>query len=243
MVIGRHPSVSAGFLPGVIAGVHAEHPLLRIQLTEHTTPDLVSGIAAGRFDIAIHSLASDPPSSDLLSVHLWTEHFVAVVPPGHPLAPEDGQVREPLEPAGLTEHPLIAIARPGAAVDPDTGARAAGLGARDPAGLAVRATAVGGEPCPGGPRRRGAERAGREHQRHHGDGGRTRRLPRGGTGRGGDAGPPLRTLAERRRRLPRDRRGHAAAGGPPRALSAPAVQARRPGPVGPRCDSPRIAGG
>ena len=129
VVIGCHPSVSAGFLPGVIAGVHAEHPLLRIQLTEHTTPDLVSGIAAGRFDIAIHSLASDPPSSDLLSVHLWTEHFVAVVPPGHPLLPEDGQVREPLEPAGLTEHPLIAIARPGAAVDPDTGSalRAWGL--------------------------------------------------------------------------------------------------------------------
>src|SRR5690606_11946045 len=82
-----HPSVSAGFLPGVLAALHAEHPQLRVQLTEHTTPDLVSGIAAGRFHIAIHSLASDPPSDDLLSVHLWTEHFVAVVPPGHPLLP------------------------------------------------------------------------------------------------------------------------------------------------------------
>jgi len=129
VVIGCHPSVSAGFLPGVLSAVHAEHPLLRVHLTEHTTPDLVSGIAAGRFDIAIHSLASDPPSSDLLSVHLWTERFVAVVPPEHPLLPADGPTREGLDPASLTAHPLIAIARPGAAVDPDTGSalRAWGL--------------------------------------------------------------------------------------------------------------------
>ncbi|WP_299301770.1 LysR family transcriptional regulator [uncultured Brachybacterium sp.] len=120
VVIGCHPSVSAGFLPGVIAEIHREHPLLRVQLTEHTTPDLVSGIASGRFHIAIHSLAADPPSEDLQSVHLWTERFVAVMPPGHPLL---GAVTPPegLDPRRLTEHPLIAIAQPGAAADPDTG--------------------------------------------------------------------------------------------------------------------------
>ena len=32
VVIGCHPSVSAGFLPAVLAAVHAEHPLLRIEL-------------------------------------------------------------------------------------------------------------------------------------------------------------------------------------------------------------------
>lgn len=119
VVIGCHPSVSAGFLPGVLAAVHERHPLLRVQLTEHTTPDLVSGIASGRFHIAIHSLAEDPPAGDLLSVHLWTEHFVAVVPPGHPLL--STTVDGSLDPAQLTRHPLIAIARPGAAIDPDTG--------------------------------------------------------------------------------------------------------------------------
>lgn len=116
VVIGCHPSVSAGFLPRVLAGIHAEHPFVRVELTEHTTPDLVSGIGSGRFHIAIHSLAADPPSEDLQSVHLWTEQFVAVLPPGHPLLPADR-----LDPEALPAHPLIAIAQPGACVDPDTG--------------------------------------------------------------------------------------------------------------------------
>jgi len=119
VVIGCHPSVSGGFLPRVLADIHVAHPELRVQLTEHTTPDLVSGIAAGRFHIAIHSLAADPPSSDLQSVPLWTEHFVAIVPPEHPLIQHAGE--GPVDPAQLAEHPLIAIARPGAMVDPDTG--------------------------------------------------------------------------------------------------------------------------
>ncbi|MGO1977655.1 LysR family transcriptional regulator [Brachybacterium tyrofermentans] len=121
VVIGCHPSVSAGFLPMVLAAVHAEHPLLRIELTEHTTPDLVSGIGAGRFHIAIHSLAADPPSDDLQSVHLWTERFVAIVPPGHPILPPDPLPREGLDPQTLLSHPLVAVAQPGAAADPDTG--------------------------------------------------------------------------------------------------------------------------
>ncbi|MGP5625336.1 LysR family transcriptional regulator [Brachybacterium alimentarium] len=141
VVIGCHPSVSAGFLPTVLAAVHAEHPFVRVELTEHTTPDLVSGIGAGRFHIAIHSLAADPPSDDLQSVHLWTERFVAVVPPDHPIlrampdrpdegfhggeqpgtVPQADMAQEGLPPRVLAEHPVIAIAQPGAAADPDTG--------------------------------------------------------------------------------------------------------------------------
>lgn len=120
VVVGCHPSVSAGFLPGVLAALHAEHPLLRVELTEHTTPDIVSGIASGRFHLAIHSLADDPPSADLRSVHLWTERYVAVAPPEHPLLPVGGVPEEGLDPRRLAEHPLIGIARPGAPIDPDT---------------------------------------------------------------------------------------------------------------------------
>lgn len=160
VVIGCHPSVSAGFLPGVIASVHARHPQVRVELTEHTTPDLVSGIVSGRFNIAIHSLAADPPSEDLQSVALWTERYVVVVPADHELArawdahahPGPGDASDPtdptdpaasgaapslrggpagggLDPAAVARHPLIAVARPGAEVDPDTGSalRAWGL--------------------------------------------------------------------------------------------------------------------
>lgn len=132
VVIGCHPSVSAGFLPEVIASVHARHPEVRVELTEHTTPDLISGIVTGRFHIAIHSLAADPPSDDLQSVPMWTERYVAVVPVDHELTQheplgDDGD--DGLDPPLIARHPLIAVARPGADVDPDTGSalRAWGL--------------------------------------------------------------------------------------------------------------------
>lgn len=117
VVIGCHPSVSAQFLPGVLTRVHEQHPEIRVELTEQTTPDLVAGIDTGRYHLAVHSLAADPPSHDLESRTLWCEEFVAVVPRGHPLI----TAPQPLDPGLLAEHPLIAVARPGAAVDPDTG--------------------------------------------------------------------------------------------------------------------------
>src|SRR5699024_1273796 len=151
-VVGCHPSVSAGFLPEVLAGIHAEHPHIRIELTELTTPDLIAGIAAGRFHVAIHSLAAEPPSDELQSIELWTERYAAIVPLEHPLAaiagrhaaesrdlPAAGRAplvaadQDPpaagLDPQIIARHPLIAIARPGADVDPDTGSalRAWGL--------------------------------------------------------------------------------------------------------------------
>lgn len=121
VVIGCHPSVSAGFLPEVIASIHAKHPQIRVELTEHTTPDLVSGIVAGRFHIAIHSLVADPPSEDLQSVPLWTERYVAVVPAGHELTRHHTRNGGGLDPQLIAQHPLIAVAQPGAEVDPDTG--------------------------------------------------------------------------------------------------------------------------
>lgn len=129
VVIGCHPSVSAGFLPAVIASVHARHPELRVELTEHTTPDLISGIVAGRFHIAIHSLAADPPSADLQSVPMWTERYVAITPADHELTRHELDADGGLDPQLIARHPLIAVAQPGAEVDPDTGSalRAWGL--------------------------------------------------------------------------------------------------------------------
>ena len=129
VVIGCHPSVSAGFLPDVIASVHALHPQVRVELTEHTTPDLISGIVTGRFHIAIHSLAADPPSEELQSVPMWTERYVAVVPAEHELTRHEILPEGGLDPELVADHPLIAVARPGAEVDPDTGSalRAWGL--------------------------------------------------------------------------------------------------------------------
>lgn len=118
LVIGCHPSVSAGFLPDVVATVHARHPEVRIELTEHATADLVSGILTGRFQLAIHSATPVPEGEDVVRVPLWDEGYVAVVPHTHELARSGG----PVAPRDLRGESLIAIARPGEVVDPDTAA-------------------------------------------------------------------------------------------------------------------------
>ncbi|MGD8202074.1 LysR family transcriptional regulator [Ornithinimicrobium sp. W1679] len=118
LVIGCHPSVSAGFLPAVAATVHAQHPEVRIELTEHATADLVSGILAGRFQLAIHSAIPVPETEDVVRIPLWDEAYVAVVARSHDLARRGG----PVAPRDLQGESLIAIARPGEAVDPDTAA-------------------------------------------------------------------------------------------------------------------------
>lgn len=118
VVIGCHPSVSAGFLPGVLAAVHARHPLIRIELSERTTQDLVSGVLAGRFQIAIHSLAGDPPPPELHSVPLWSERFVAITPPDHPLRDARNPGTGDLPPAAIPEQPqtVVELARAGRGV-------------------------------------------------------------------------------------------------------------------------------
>lgn len=118
LVVGCHPSVSAGFLPGVVATVHAQHPEVRIELTEHASADLVSGILAGRFHLAIHSAIPTPETEDVVRIRLWDEAYVAVVSQSHDLARRGG----PVATRDLQGEPLIGIARPGEAVDPDTAA-------------------------------------------------------------------------------------------------------------------------
>lgn len=115
VVIGCHPSVSAGFLPGVLAEVHRRHPGIRVELTEHTTPDIVAGLESGQFHIAVHSMVHDPAGEGMLAVPLWCEEHVVVVPEGHALA----CAAQPVDARRIAQHSVIAIARPGSAVDPD----------------------------------------------------------------------------------------------------------------------------
>ncbi|WP_262426356.1 LysR substrate-binding domain-containing protein [Brachybacterium sp. Z12] len=60
---------------------------------------------------------------------MWTERYVAVVPAEHELTRHEILPEGGLDPELVADHPLIAVARPGAEVDPDTGSalRAWGL--------------------------------------------------------------------------------------------------------------------
>lgn len=115
VVVGAHPSVSAGFLPEVLKGFSAANPQVRVDLSENTTVGLTDGISTGRLHLAIRSITGS--SSAGLACHLlWREPYVVAVPEAHPLT----RSPLPLRPEQLVHTPLIVIARPGSGIDPDT---------------------------------------------------------------------------------------------------------------------------
>lgn len=114
VVVGAHPSVSAGFLPGVLRPFSVANPQVRVDLSESTTVGLTDGISTGRLHLTIRSLTA-PPAQGLACHPLWREPYVVVVPAGHPLTRCD----LPLRPEQLARTPLVVIAMPGSGVDPD----------------------------------------------------------------------------------------------------------------------------
>ncbi|MFJ6280592.1 substrate-binding domain-containing protein [Arthrobacter subterraneus] len=115
VVLGAHPSASAGFLVPLIAELSRTHPEVRIELTEGTTPVLTEKLVAGQVDLALRNTWPEQPDLPLTYESLWHEPFVAVIPEDHPLA----ALPEPFAPVVLSDSPLISIGRPGNQIEPE----------------------------------------------------------------------------------------------------------------------------
>lgn len=115
VVVGAPPSVSAGFLVGVVARLAQSHPEIRVELTEGTTARLTSQLLAGQIDLALRPEWPSQPESELTSEALWHEPFVVVTPQGHRLTEGEG----PVDPAALDDEVLISIGRPGGLTEPE----------------------------------------------------------------------------------------------------------------------------
>lgn len=116
VVLGAHPSISAGFVPNVFKNFSVKHPQVRVELSEDTTTALTHDLSVGNLHLAIRSTSAGAAPPGLVSQPLWREPYVAVVPLSHPLA----RAPVPLPPEALSRMPLIVIARPGSKLDPDT---------------------------------------------------------------------------------------------------------------------------
>lgn len=127
VVIGAHPSISAGFLPHVLSRLAAEHPQVHAELSERTTAGLVEALGNGSLHLAVRSVSSASITEALVDEVLWREPYIAVVPAEHPLARQPA----PLPPAALADEPLILIGHPGRGVDADTQAVLQRWGATD----------------------------------------------------------------------------------------------------------------
>lgn len=115
VVVGSHPSASAGFLVPIIAQLSQAYPNIRIEPTEGTTVVLSDKLQAGTIDIAIRG-AWPPQPDTALSYHpLWQEPLVALIPQGHPLA----GTTDPLPPEDLVDYPVVCIGLPGNQIEPE----------------------------------------------------------------------------------------------------------------------------
>ncbi|GGY57590.1 LysR family transcriptional regulator [Streptomyces omiyaensis] len=94
-----------------LAAFRTAHPGVEVRLQEDRSDRLADAVRAGTVDLALVGTAAETPAGlDALTV--LSEHLVAAVPPGHPLADRGGLgLRE------LTAHPLVCM-------PPGTGLRA-----------------------------------------------------------------------------------------------------------------------
>ena len=128
--LGAIPTVAPYVLPGLLRGVAARHPRLRLVVQEAQTSSLVESLRVNRVDVALLAL----PEKGLASRPLYDEPFLLVAPAGHALA------RKPtVRAADLKRQPLLLLDDGhclreqalsfcrGSGVDPVTDVRAASL--------------------------------------------------------------------------------------------------------------------
>ncbi|WBL19375.1 LysR family transcriptional regulator [Citricoccus sp. NR2] len=115
VVVGSHPSASAGFLVPIIAQLAEAYPNVRIEPVEGTTTALSDKLQAGTIDIAIRGAWPPQPDTSLSYHPLWQEPLVALIPAGHPLA----GTTDPLDPIDLAEYPVVCVGLPGGQIEPE----------------------------------------------------------------------------------------------------------------------------
>lgn len=81
--LGLFPTLAPYFLPHVVPRIRESYPMLRLQLAEEKTEDLLLMLQSGQLDAALLAL---PISSDGMEIEvLFEEPFVLALPDNHPL--------------------------------------------------------------------------------------------------------------------------------------------------------------
>ncbi len=95
-------------MPGLLRGFHDAHPGVTFGLVQGSSETVVTGVLAGRIDLALASPVLE--HADLGIRHLGRQALVGLVPARHRLA-----ARPRISVAGLSGEPLITV-RPGTGV-------------------------------------------------------------------------------------------------------------------------------
>ena len=112
-VAGRHrgrvaiallPSLAAGWLPAVLAGFHAAHPGIELDVADVLSEACIDRVRSGKADFALAAIRADTP--ELRAEPFCSDRFHLVCPAGHPLAKA-----EALRPRDVADCPFIHLSR------------------------------------------------------------------------------------------------------------------------------------
>lgn len=108
ILLGTGTTMFLYFLPKVLTAFRGAFPMVDVQILTGAAPEILAGIRESTFDLGIvFSEAGDGAAEDGVRFEpLYTEEFVLIVPPGHPLE----RARSP-KAAKLNGVPLISLSR------------------------------------------------------------------------------------------------------------------------------------
>jgi len=104
VAIALLPSLAAGWLPEVLAGYHAAHPGIELEIADVLSERCIEQVSTGKADFALAAIRADTP--ELQAEPFCADDFHLVCPIDHPLA----QQRR-LALADLAAWPFIHLAR------------------------------------------------------------------------------------------------------------------------------------
>jgi len=105
LIMAAMPSYAATALPGFMLTFKQKYPAINIKIHDVIFEDAVAMVRAGRAELA---LTFEPPACDDLHFEpLFTDTFVAALPPKHPLLAQQSCTWQQ-----LAQHPFIALQRP-----------------------------------------------------------------------------------------------------------------------------------
>jgi len=99
------PSLAADWLPNVLAGFHAEHPGIEMQVADVLSEPCIDAVRSGRADFALAATRAETP--ELTAEIFCSDAFYLVCPADHPLADAAAKLR----PKDVAAWPFIHLSR------------------------------------------------------------------------------------------------------------------------------------
>jgi len=100
--IGALPVYADGIVADQVGGFVASHPGIRVELDAADRDDLIDGLLARRFDLAVSTIPAGTAS--IGEIPLGERQAVCILPPGHPLA-----AREEIGLEDVSNYPFIEL--------------------------------------------------------------------------------------------------------------------------------------